>query len=411
MRNIQLFTTTTIITLFLAACEGMESEGDLDESRSFDLRGGATITLTDGTEFDADELESRKGYGATLTDSTGAQWFTNVEQIAVSALEEGGLTNFPTNDDDVGYLGVVGDEYGEECQIYLPFAEDSYVRLTRVHDGVDCPESLEDVSDWLPTVQGNGDEDLLRAFGNVVGTLNGITAYSNGTTGTVSNQYSTVGMKWQCVEYANRYFYQRFAHKNLKGTGNAKDYFGTAAAKDLVPYSNGVSTTAPAVGDMLASNGNGAVGNYGHLAIIREVGANYVKVIHQNWSNSAADNSLQLSMSLVNGKYTISNFGASLPVTGWLRRTPVCMPTVNSVSPSTATLNQSKQFTASGSCLSTTTTAPFIPDCANLVVNNRTATQVVFTCTPSFSTGIKAGVIKHNTDGTVLKNFSVTVNN
>lgn len=407
MRHSKLtFTLTTFTALFaLSGCETGDTQ-ELDESRSFDLRGGVTITLAEGTQFDADELDSREGYGATLRDSSEQPWFVHVEHVDTPTLDESGLTSFDW-ETSVGHLGIApGDgEDDDRCLVLLPVEDETYVLLSRPQGEIDCPTAIDEIADWLPTVVANGEEGFLRAFGDVVGTFNGITAYSNGSVNYNSGVYSTVGLKWQCVEYVNRYFYQKLAHKNLIHTGNAKDYYGTAASKDLNAYANG-GGTAPAVGDMLVSNG----GSFGHIAIIREVGANYVKVIQQNWSNAAADNSMQLAMTVSNGTYSVAGFPGSYPVQGWLRRKPVCMPTINSVTPTTATLNQSKQFTASGNCLSTTTTAAWIDQCANLVVNSRTNNSIVFTCTPSFAAGIKAGVIKHNTDGTVLRNFSVTVN-
>jgi len=38
-----------------------------------------------------------------------------------------------------------------------------------------------------------------------------------------------------------------------------------------------------------------------------------------------------------------------------------------------------------------------------------TPSQAQFTCTPSFSTGVKSGVVKTQSGGALLKSFSVTV--
>lgn len=157
------------------------------------------------------------------------------------------------------------------------------------------------------------------SFDTQVGTFNGVIAYSNGTIGYVSNVYNTAtgintGMKWQCVEYVNRYYYTVYK-LDLKSTGiygNANHYYNNAASSGLNAYSNG-GATAPQVGDIICSNG----GSYGHVAIIREVGTNYVKVIQQNWSNDANDESKTLTRS----GNTIGDFGSGYPVIGWLRNT------------------------------------------------------------------------------------------
>ena len=86
-----------------------------------------------------------------------------------------------------------------------------------------------------------------------------------------------------------------------------------------------------------------------------------------------------------------------------------CTPVVTSVTPANATLNQSTKFTISGSCLPSTIAA-FIAECANLVIISTSASQATFTCTPSFSTGVKNGVVKDMPGGIVLKSFTVSVN-
>lgn len=154
------------------------------------------------------------------------------------------------------------------------------------------------------------------SFGSKVGSFNGVDAYSNGSTSYASNQYYTysgykTGMKWQCVEFDNRYFWIKFGRK-IAG-GNANTYYSNASSKGLKRAANGGSDK-PQVGNILCSAG----GKYGHLAIVREVGSNYVKVIHQNWSNSSSDNSKKLTMTVKNGKYTVSGFSSSYPVQGWL---------------------------------------------------------------------------------------------
>jgi surface antigen len=149
-----------------------------------------------------------------------------------------------------------------------------------------------------------------------VGSYRGVNAYSNGSTGYYSgksnyyNGYRT-GIKWQCVEYADRFFKAIF-NRQITG-GNANTYYSNASAKGLNRAPNG-GTNGPRPGNILCSAG----GSYGHVAIIREVGPNYIKVIQQNWSNSSSDNSKTLAMTVSNGKYTVSGFSSSYPVQGWL---------------------------------------------------------------------------------------------
>jgi len=154
-----------------------------------------------------------------------------------------------------------------------------------------------------------------KSYEDYVGSFNGVNSYSNGSTSNVSNNYNystgiNTGMKWQCVEYVNRYYYVIY-NQNIRVAGhNANDYFNNATQHGLDAHLNN-GTAKPQVGDLLCSNGGG----YGHVAIVREVGSNYINVIHQNWSNSSSDNSKTISL---NGNI-VSAFGTNYPVIGWLR--------------------------------------------------------------------------------------------
>jgi len=152
-------------------------------------------------------------------------------------------------------------------------------------------------------------------YGTYVGSFNGVNAYSNGYNDYVSNVYNyetgiNTGMKWQCVEYVNRYHYETYG-TNIRVAGhNAEDYYSNASQHGLTAFANGGSE-APKVGDILCSNAD----PWGHVAIIREVSSSSITVIHQNWANSSIDNAKVISRS---GNY-ISGFNASYSVQGWLR--------------------------------------------------------------------------------------------
>lgn len=169
-----------------------------------------------------------------------------------------------------------------------------------------------------------------EAFGTVLGNFNGAVVYSNGSTGYNSGVYNfetgiNTGLKFQCVEYVNRYFKIVYA-LDLKSTGiygNANSYYSNAAAGGLTAFANG-GATKPAVGDLICSNG----GEFGHVAIVREVGAGYVKCVMQNWSNTPLDNSMQLAMTTTGGNYSVAGFSASYPIAGWLRKNQLPAPTI-----------------------------------------------------------------------------------
>lgn len=161
-----------------------------------------------------------------------------------------------------------------------------------------------------------------RCSSNVkIGEANSIKAYSNGEysggggyCGINSVNGYTTGYKWQCVEYVVRYFYQKFG-KKLAGTGNANVYYSKASSKGLNKAPNG-GTDKPQVGNIICSAGGGS----GHVAIIKEVGSNYVKAVHQNWSCSNGEIKLSMSVKSKSGKkyYTVSGFSSGYPIQGWL---------------------------------------------------------------------------------------------
>ncbi len=84
-------------------------------------------------------------------------------------------------------------------------------------------------------------------------------------------------------------------------------------------------------------------------------------------------------------------------------------PTVTSVSPSSAKLNEQTTFTVQGSKLPNTL-ALWIDACANMTkLSGNSNTRVQFRCTPSYSTGSKSGVVKDRPSGTALRSFTLNV--
>lgn len=154
-------------------------------------------------------------------------------------------------------------------------------------------------------------------YDTFIGDFNSVKINSNGDITNVSNDYYSVdgvttGMKWQCVEYVNRYYLQVY-NKNIRIPGtDAKDYYKTATDRKLSAYLNDGSVS-PQPGDILVSEG----GTYGHVAIVREVTENRVYVTQQNWFNGNGDVKAPLSKV---GNH-LDGFGGSKTYTikGWLR--------------------------------------------------------------------------------------------
>ncbi len=86
-----------------------------------------------------------------------------------------------------------------------------------------------------------------------------------------------------------------------------------------------------------------------------------------------------------------------------------CTPSVDRVSPLTATIDESVTFTVYGSCLPEAT-AFFVGRCKDVTALGGTETRRQFRCVPSYSVGIQDdGVVKDKSGGTVLDTFSVNV--
>jgi probable HAF family extracellular repeat protein len=144
----------------------------------------------------------------------------------------------------------------------------------------------------------------------------GISALSNGVyqgTGdsciTSKGQY---GWQYQCVEFIKRFYSLALGLNTAGWSGDAVDYFGTAAAKGLTRYENG-GTVPPAPDDIIVFSGK----TYGHVAIITSVSGNQIQLIEQNWSPTGV---ASLSLLVAGGRYTMADRGSSYKVLGWMRK-------------------------------------------------------------------------------------------
>ena len=189
-------------------------------------------------------------------------------------------------------------------------------------------------------------------LGSKLGSFKGVYSYSNGTSGRFSSNdpinsvtvtYTeyvngravakkktiVTGYQWQCVEFGKRFF----GLNNLYdiGSGNASEYYAKASAKGLAAYKDG-GTTLPAVGDLICWGGGS--GGLGHVAIVREVGDTYIRVIEQNrlCDSTDADHKIGMTVTktkdktgkLIVSKVTVDPKGVSSKsnywTQGWLRR-------------------------------------------------------------------------------------------
>lgn len=161
--------------------------------------------------------------------------------------------------------------------------------------------------------------------GQKIDSLHGVYVYYNGpvsnvTERNVSADGYNIGLKYQCVEFVKRYYYEYYKHKMPDSYGHAKDFYNFnlkdgqySKSRNLLQFSN-PSLSKPEVGDLLIFNGT-TFNKYGHVAIISEVNDNNIEIIQQNpgpFSSSRAEFILKNT----DGKWKIMDSN----ILGWLRK-------------------------------------------------------------------------------------------
>lgn len=164
-----------------------------------------------------------------------------------------------------------------------------------------------------------------RTVGAQLDEFNGVAVYYNGAINStvgrnVTSDGYNLGLKFQCVEFVKRYYYERFGHKMPNTMGHAGQFFQAsvpdgALNKDrmLVQYRNG-SSHRPAEEDLIIF-APWAFNPYGHVAIVSQVGADFIEIVQQNAGPFGATRE-RLPLMLREGKVSVGNDR----VLGWLRR-------------------------------------------------------------------------------------------
>jgi surface antigen len=162
-------------------------------------------------------------------------------------------------------------------------------------------------------------------IGEAIDSLNGVKVFYNGETDNVtevnfSSDKYLLGLKYQCVEFVKRYYYEYYKHKMPNVYGNAKDFFKTDLQdgeintdRDLIQYTN-PSSTKPQIGDLIVLSGT-ETNPYGHVAIISNVFESEIEIIQQNAGPfDPSREKFQLTYS--KNKWEIQN----KRILGWLRK-------------------------------------------------------------------------------------------
>lgn len=128
--------------------------------------------------------------------------------------------------------------------------------------------------------------------GIAVDSHKGVKVYHNGAVRNVFGRNLTadgynLGLKYQCVEFVKRFYYEAKKHKMPNSYGNAKEFFNASLSdgqfnkdRGLVQFTNG-SMTKPRVDDILVF-GSAPYNSFGHVAIVSKVQASQIEIVQQN---------------------------------------------------------------------------------------------------------------------------------
>jgi surface antigen len=161
--------------------------------------------------------------------------------------------------------------------------------------------------------------------GQQIDSLNGVFVYYNGGVDHVAERNTTqdgynLGLKYQCVEFVKRYYYEKLNHKMPDSYGHAKDFFDKSLLdgqksikRNLNQYSN-PSATKPQVDDLIIFDGT-TFNKYGHVAIISKVEEDEIEIIQQN-PGPFSKSRVTIDLNHNDGKWEIEN----KRILGWLRK-------------------------------------------------------------------------------------------
>lgn len=128
--------------------------------------------------------------------------------------------------------------------------------------------------------------------GQVVDNHKGVKVYYNGSASNVYGRNVTsdgynLGLKYQCVEFAKRFYYEAYNHKMPDSYGHAKDFFDPSLssgsmnkARGMYQFSNR-TFEKPKVDDLCVI-GPSAGNKFGHLFVITKVNKSSVEFVQQN---------------------------------------------------------------------------------------------------------------------------------
>ena len=124
-----------------------------------------------------------------------------------------------------------------------------------------------------------------KKFGAIVGTFDGVSAYSNRKNGTKKSRanYINTGIKWQCVEYARRYLQttRGITFANVKGAFEIPRAKFTTLDGDSIKKTNDLKVGSLVIWPKKYKNNS----PYGHVAVVSKIKPNGIYVAEQNYDD------------------------------------------------------------------------------------------------------------------------------
>lgn len=161
-------------------------------------------------------------------------------------------------------------------------------------------------------------------IGEPIDSFNGVEVYYNGrdfknvSGRNVTSDGYNLGLKYQCVEFVKRYYYEVYHHKMPNSYGHAREFFDKSLG-DGMKYNEGrglmqIKNTgyhAPQIGDILVY-GARSDNPFGHIGIIIDVQADHIILMQQNYGTKTRQ---KIKLVEYGGIYTVADYD----VLGWLR--------------------------------------------------------------------------------------------
>lgn len=164
-----------------------------------------------------------------------------------------------------------------------------------------------------------------KTVGQELDSFNAVSVYYNGAVNHVEKRNVTkdgynLGLKFQCIEFVKRYYFEHLHHKMPDSYGHAKDFFNPTVKdgklntqRNLIQFRN-ESVSKPKINDIIVFQASW-YNSFGHVAIVTEVTENSVTIIQQN---AGPFSNTRVSFELIQEKNRWKILDNK--IVGWLRK-------------------------------------------------------------------------------------------